>query len=249
MNNKNERHKIKLQIEQDETTIAINGLLDNGDYIEFIFDSPLKEKYAGIALYTWISIISEYTIGDDNKIYLNAKDYWNIYKNLDYGRQFLEGTGYTMQFNHALASFVSKSYYFNSRSIYGIYYEDELLYVGCSGNYMERWDEHDRNFRSNGAYLGYSHLYQQNYNADIVEYKILLDIDKIQEITGFKNVGSWTIEEFERILIEILNPKWNVEGKSKPYYHRSLMMKSEKKLNEEQIRKKLIEMFDVPKPV
>jgi hypothetical protein len=84
---------------------------------------------------------------DEHLIYLPPDIYWNIYKRQAFGKEFIQGTGYTMTINGDIYYFPDTSYYFSNqevplgeRAIYAIYYQDILFYIGSTGTGVEqRW--------------------------------------------------------------------------------------------------------------
>lgn len=187
-----------------------------GDQIKMIFTSPNREKYAKVAQICWSKIITDYTLLPNNQVYLPPKDYWGIYKKMAGGRELIKGTGSQLFINNIPFSFVDTDYYFNAspeidRGVYGIYYQDILIYIGSSTDVLVRWKEHDDAFRNKSST---SSMYHANYDPDLVEYRILVSQEELNNLIPTGQANMWLMELIEWSYIKILQPLYNREGKS-----------------------------------
>lgn len=187
-----------------------------GDQVKIIFTSPNREKYAKVAQICWSKIITDYTLLPNNQVYLPPKDYWNIYKKMAGGRELIKGIGNQLFINNTRFSFVDTDYYFNTspeidRGVYGIYYQDILIYIGSSTDVLVRWKEHDEAFRNKSTT---SNMYQANYNPDLIEYRVLVSQKELNDLIPTEQANMWLMELIEWSYIKLLQPLYNKEGKS-----------------------------------
>ena len=209
-------------IERNEKEIIFYYTSSLGDKFKFIFIGPKRENYLKIAQDAFESLINDtYTLLPQNQIYLMPSNYWTIYKRWPEGKGFLTVKNNARVFiNDQRYRFVEPYYYFNvdkesPGGVYGIYYHDELIYVGSSTQDMvARWKEHDAYFRSKGDL---NEMYRFGYDPNEIEYRTLKTGDEIAETIGVNRISSWLIEYTEYIYIDIFKPKWNKEGNTKPF--------------------------------
>jgi hypothetical protein len=123
--------------------------------------------------------------------------------------------------------FVSPDYYFKDKipAIYGIYYNDEIIYIGSSTNYTQRWGEHilgmmgAQNHWKNNPQM-YSNL--KDYMEEL-EFKVLYSEEEMREIMGIddsKFFSSYMMEYIEEKCINHYRPKYNKAGVSLPFKYR-----------------------------
>lgn len=181
-----------------------------------ICKKKLKKIWESLTFCSFIPFGSSYFI------YLNKKDYWNIYKRERKGKSFLniqyqDAEGKSYRFPSA------KEYYCNEcagsveggRGVYGIYKGEELLYIGYSTNLIARIKQHEQNFINNNVAENpmYGH-----YNIEELEFKELIAEEEIQDLVNCQEpVDICILQIIEWALIKTLQPKWNREGVTKNY--------------------------------
>jgi hypothetical protein len=82
--------------------------------------------------------------------------------------------------------FPNTEYYFSSeepmigeRAVYGIYYGDDLLYIGSASSGIEqRWKEHHEAFKTG---KGQNKMYTAGFDANQIEYRTLKTAAQLQE--------------------------------------------------------------------
>lgn len=98
--------------------------------------------------------------------------------------------------------------------VYGIYYEDQLIYIGKTKNDFEiRFQQHRDaiNNKETSQYL-YKYLLQKDYSK--LEFKPLIEVEKLKVKEKIKNRD---IEAMELCLIELYQPICNVQGRLQEY--------------------------------
>lgn len=108
--------------------------------------------------------------------------------------------------------------------VYGIYDRDDLLYVGSATCLIERWKEHNQNFRTKSFS---SKLYSAEVDPDQLIYKELISGTEIAQICGLASTSTWLLEFAEWMYIRILWPKYNIKGKTKQFQFHPNVKKSE----------------------
>lgn len=103
--------------------------------------------------------------------------------------------------------------------IYGIYLDDELVYIGSTTCFKDRFNTHRNNLMKHSNDL---YLYKQlSKYIDLEEYsisfKILIDLQDNQESHLFTEKE---MKAMEYALINYLQPKYNVAGRLKPFYNK-----------------------------
>ena len=99
--------------------------------------------------------------------------------------------------------------------IYGIYKNDELIYIGSTmRNFEDRWKEHRRNIekKSNALYV-----YSLFDESDKIDFRILIDLN---DLKSSKDLTRRDIECMELGLIDVFKPIGNIGGNSKPFLFR-----------------------------
>lgn len=206
----------KLVMEKQEKVNIVECQSALGDIIKMEFDSQRRDEYAYTAANLWFNIIIEYEIITEG-IYLEPSVYWNIYKNIPNGKNFLQGVGYKLTINDIPYTFVSRDYYFKDRkpAVYALYYNNELLYIGSSANYPQRWGEHYLAFKSKSIL---NEMYTQLADKiDEIEFKVLYDSTQIIELAQSEEVTMYEYEVVEKKCIEYYKPRYNKEGVLKPF--------------------------------
>ncbi len=213
------------QVLKEDSNVTIIFKSGLGDEFKMIFSSPKREKYAAAASVMFEKIIeNDYTLYPESRlVYLRPSIYWNIYKRFLYGKEIIKGTGNQLLVNGERYHFPDTQFYFSSakdeligdiRGVYGIYYDDVLLYIGSSvSGVIERWKEHDSAFRGGGPGL----MYTKGFNADEIRYELLVSLDEIGKILGVESPARWLVEFVESICIKTMRPVYNVEGKTSDF--------------------------------
>lgn len=82
---------------------------------------------------------------EQSLIYIYPETYWKIYKHSDiqYQKSFIKNPSYELYINEKQYYVPKPDFYINGQpedsGIYGIYYQDKLLYIGSSKGIMSRW--------------------------------------------------------------------------------------------------------------
>lgn len=202
-----------------EKSIIFNCTSSLGDHIEVTLTSPNRAKYLQIAEIAWLTLITDYTLLPNNLIYLPPTIYWNLYKRIKYGKEFLKGVGQLLKINGVPHKFVDADYYFNisfgtNRGVYGIYYKNILLYIGSASDLTQRWREHDAEFREKSSK---QKLYNSGYDPDEIEYRILISQEDLDNLIPATQTSMWLFEVIEWSYIKLLQPLYNIEGKTKSF--------------------------------
>ena len=98
--------------------------------------------------------------------------------------------------------------------VYGIYYEDQLIYIGKTKNDFEiRFQQHKEaiNNKETNQYL-YKYLSQKDCSK--LEFKPLIEVEKLKVKQKIRNRD---IEAMELCLIELYQPICNVQGRLQEY--------------------------------
>lgn len=170
--------------------------------------------------YNWMPCFEYYwtIIGDDYSITWNgvriskeSREEIKKIKNFELsgssflGRKF-KRNGYSKEID-------SKNFYFKQKKVehygvYGIYKDDELLYVGSTmRNFEDRMKEHRDNINNGSTELYFYKLVNKN---DELKYRILIDVS---EIKTNKKIDRTDVESMELALISYLQPVGNLAGR------------------------------------
>lgn len=96
--------------------------------------------------------------------------------------------------------------------IYGIYENDELVYIGMTMRSFEsRWKEHKERIKNGSNELALYSLIDANAK---IEFKKLLEVDKMN---SNDKITKRDVQAMEFALIQEHRPKYNFAGKSQPY--------------------------------
>ena len=118
---------------------------------------------------------------------------------------------------------------YNDKGIYGIYSNDELLYIGKTNrSFKDRYLEHMKKLSSyicgndiGGQYALYERLYQEKRKGNNVHLEPIIRVSKLNIQDDSHRCRSYIsnrdIECMELALIVALKPVLNVEGRTKPY--------------------------------
>lgn len=225
--------------------IKVKISLTNGDIIEYIGYEVIDYiNFEMQFIQYWRMCDGKYKV-ENNIIVLETELYWKFYKTFNKGKDFLK---YNWIINGKECRFMTTKEMFdnNKRGIYGIYYNGELIYIGSASDYIERWKQHEEEFNSpvntkenldKWYYRDKNRMYFYELEGE-KEYKLLEDNNSAQELVGKISDGMWIFENIEKLYIELLQPKYNIEGKTKPYTFKTSNFYKEK-FNEGEVREKL----------
>ena len=158
----------------------------------------------------------------DKLLVLPASFYWNIYKKLPNGKQFVLNQSFIDQNNESYR-LPAPQMYFNGvisnlnggRGIYGIYCNDILIYIGYTYNsFNERYDQHREYFSKKAGPLP---MYSK-YDLNKIEFRELVTEEDIQKL--FETdcaIDREILQIIEYSLIKVLNPIENAQGRIRPY--------------------------------
>lgn len=88
----------------------------------------------------------------------------------------------------------------NRGGIYGIYFNNEIIYIGQTVNFKNRWAAHKSAIKNNKN--DDQPLHQCGLNIDHLSFKILFDKSKLKLFPG-------EVDKIESIFISIILPEWN----------------------------------------
>ena len=99
--------------------------------------------------------------------------------------------------------------------IYGIYYEEELIYIGMTQKgFQSRWKEHLDVFAGIVSRPSGMILYQQKMDINKIWFRKIVNVDELN-YEGI--VGEQELKAMELACISLFKPKYNVLGVRKPY--------------------------------
>lgn len=241
-----EDFKVEMNINlKSKEKIKVKISLKTGDIVEYIgtkLNSYLDFEMQFI--HYWDMCSGKYKI-ENNIIILETDLYWKFYKTFTKGKDFLKEKWII---NGQKCRFMTTKEMFdnNKRGVYGIYYNGELIYIGSASDYIERWKQHEEEFNNPlntdenrpGWYCKTKNeMYFDNLKEE-KEYVLLESNDSVQELVGKISDGMWIFENIEKLYIELLQPKYNIEGKNKPYVFKAINFYKEK-FDEGEVREKL----------
>lgn len=204
-----------------------------GDTFVAIFSSTKKEQYCMSFVEMMDLIDINYELYEEqSRIYLSPNIFWHIYKKMENGKSLLTHVG-TLTKSYKVNG---KHYYFptadsyfhpiesklqedNKRGVYGIYFREDLIYIGSSSQgVLERWKEHAVNFRDHCP----SNSMYKIEDFEEIEFRLLYSDKDINEMLPYKKsyVGSATLQFVEQLLIKAYQPRYNREGITSPFVYR-----------------------------
>lgn len=201
-------------ITQQDKQLVFKYKTRYGDEVTMYFTSAKKDTYAQLAEKLWTTAIVDYTLLDNEIIYLPPAIYWNIYKKIVNGQAFLKGTGSSLFINNKPYSFPTTHFYFNpqedayTKGVYGIYDGDRLLYIGSASDIERTWKSHDAKFRGDEP-VAASSMYTVGYNADELTYRVLEDEQSLMPIVLEKQISMWLFELIAYVYAKALKPIYN----------------------------------------
>lgn len=230
---------------KEKEKIKIKISLSNEDIIEYIGYEVIDYiNFEMQFIRYWYMCDGKYKI-ENNVIILETDLYWKFYKTFTKGKDFLKEKWII---NGQKCRFMTTKEMFNNnkRGVYGIYYKGELIYIGSASDYIERWKQHEEEFNNplntdenkpNWYCKTKNDMYFYNLDGE-KEYVLLEDNNSAQELVGKISDGMWIFENIEKLYIELLQPKFNIEGKSKPYVFKTTNFYKEK-FDEGKVKEKL----------
>lgn len=162
-------------------------------------------------------------------IYLPPTIYWNIYKKMPGGQNFIKNYSFADENDKSIAyRFAFPSMYFDNtfsnlnggNGIYGIYYGNMLIYIGYTKKgFINRFKEHEDAFIRKDKRL--NDMYGK-YNLDDIEFRILIDEEELQDMLGIDEpLDPEVFQLIEYCLIKTIRPIENIEGRVSPYVMKS----------------------------
>lgn len=174
-----------------------------------------------------------------HRLYMPLKSYWNLRRSV-FARQTVANR--IINVNGYPCSLLGKDDYYSTElmstiehelqerllapmyaGVYGIYDGDDLLYVGSATGLIERWKEHNGNFRTKSFS---SKLYSAEVDPDQLIYKELISGTEIAQTCGLTSTSTWLLEFAEWMYIRTLQPKYNINGKTKQFQFHPNVKKS-----------------------
>lgn len=103
----------------------------------------------------------------------------------------------------------------NNRGIYGIYFKDELIYIGLTlRSFEERFWQHKNNLENNSEELFlYKYLRDKDYHNNLT----LQPLINLNDVKSANRLNARDIQMMELALITLYQPLCNVQGKLKDY--------------------------------
>lgn len=212
---------------EEGNNIVLRGTTGLGDKVEQIFYSPKKKEYSTCALKFWETYNTQYLLLEEGYIYYPANIFWTLYKQIC--QSIARNVGSKLYINGVQYSFPSTSFYLDGatnqmaekRGIYGIYYKDELIYIGSTcQDFQIRWQEHIQNFKN----------YQVPKNAmyrlplEDISFAVLLSGKEFKEVTR-EGMSSWMVEFAEWCFIKACQPTFNKAGNTENFkFHSSIQL-------------------------
>ena len=173
------------------------------------------------------------------QLYMPLKAYWNLRRSV-FARQ--TAANRIINVNGYPCSLLGKDDYYSTElmstiehelqerslapmyaGVYGIYNGNDLLYVGSVTCLIERWKEHNENFRTKSFS---SKLYSAEVDPDQLIYKELISGTEIAQTCGLASTSTWLLEFAEWMYIRTLQPKYNINGKIKQFQFHPNVKKS-----------------------
>lgn len=101
--------------------------------------------------------------------------------------------------------------------VYGIYVNNELVYIGMTmRDFEKRWQEHINKIKSGSNEL-YFYKQLQKYDEEIkLHFKILVDAS--EKVIDKKSFSEDEVKSMEYALIKVLKPKYNLAGNTYDYH-------------------------------
>ena len=157
----------------------------------------------------------------NSKLYLVVQEevYWNIFNSnyrtiLSYKIKTEDNkhifntipTSQWLQLNSEIPPFENQK----EKGIYGIYYKDELIYIGnTSKSFQERFNQHLASLGSNSQYL-YTYLKELKAQPEDLSMKPLY-------ISNDDRVNAYGLSCIELAFIKFFQPKGNLAGRTQTY--------------------------------
>lgn len=102
--------------------------------------------------------------------------------------------------------------------IYGIYIENDLVYIGKTmRGFKTRFNEHRNNYLTEGQYI-YSLLREAKKQNKEIIMRPLVVLEDLEIQNSHFNFNNRDLSNMELALITFFQPKGNIEGRLKPYH-------------------------------
>ena len=124
-----------------------------------------------------------------------------------------------MTLNEQEIKFAPHTAYFVNKppAVYGIYHQNELIYIGSTSDYTTRWAEHCLSFERKHANYYTNQMYQQNYDISELRFEILYNEEQVKTLSKTDELNMYVFEMVEKCCIEKYKPRFNIEGNTQPF--------------------------------
>lgn len=144
-----------------------------------------------------------------------SKPYWTY--NQNYYRWF----GTQKEFDAMIAKIkkeeqkqIRKDKGISNGGVYGVYRNGQLIYVGSTTNFEQRWKDHKSHIKNKDYKL---YFYKLIKPEDNVEFKILIDGSKLK---ADKTLTATDLKTMELALITLSQPIGNIAGRLQPFRYK-----------------------------
>lgn len=223
---------------------SLYAIMDNGDILEtrnLKATSPVECFQKCCELINGCYKIIETNNG--KMIYLPPENYWFIYKRVPRGKDWLKRTSFVL--NDEKMNFCPTSFYFEDHfeedyGVYGIKYNEEIIYIGMTKQDFEaRWEQHRRAFETGE----HQKLYTLPVEVDKLEFVVLVSANDLKEQFHLEQISAWMLQIIEYSFIQYFKPVGNVAGNVENYYINGIVP-SDISGNYMKIFKKILETED-----
>lgn len=212
LNQENQETIAEFNIIEEDKQVILEGTTHQGDQVKMIFSSSVRRlQHAQIAKALWEEKGTYHFI--DDTIMFQPTIYWKYYKRVEWGKEVLTQVKSLLFINGQEKRFAATGAYFKTKNelygIYGIYYKNELWYVGSSSDMIHRWQQHNQNFKWRSSSKP---MYEQRIDPAEVEYRVIFSGEDLSKWIGVEQISMWLVEFAEMITIKLLQPKFNLDG-------------------------------------
>ena len=102
---------------------------------------------------------------------------------------------------------------FKGRGVYGIYSDNQLLYIGSTGDFGKRFESHNVGFKSKNDRL-YVKMRRDKADGRCVKIMPIINVD---DLCTEASITDRDIQAMELALISIYKPMYNYQGRLAPY--------------------------------
>lgn len=105
----------------------------------------------------------------------------------------------------------------DKKGVYGIYIEDNLVYIGSTYNsFKNRFIEHKKNIKGESAQYIHKQIKKALNNNEKVEFKPMVIIEDL-EMLHKRTINEKELKCMELALITAIQPKYNIAGRIQPF--------------------------------